>query len=190
MINYSSYRVSMYIIIDECILRLPRVINSQSVGVGHVRDDRGGRVSNAQETGSTDSLSDDGRVIRGCHVGRVGQSRSRNVRVVCGGSSHVGIVSDGSVGNGCVSRVAHAHIGLAHAGVGRVDGLGEGGDLAQVSVRPEDVGLLAGHGMGGEAAVANGIARGHRIFGLAGCDQGAHNEELLLNKRETQDIGY
>lgn len=96
------------------------------------------------------------------------------------GTSHVGTVGGGDrgVGDGSESRVAHTDIGLAHGGVGRVDGLGVGGDLSQVAVRAEDVALLADGGGGGQASVADRVSRGHGVGGLADGDQRADEDEL------------
>lgn len=109
----------------------------------------------------------------GRHVSGVSQSWASNVGVVSG-SSHIGVVG----GHGGESGVAHTHIGLAHAGVGSVDGLGVGGDLSQVSGGPQDVLVLASDGSGLQASVADGVSGGNGEGGLAHCDQRANNDEL------------
>lgn len=125
----------------------------------------------------------------------VGGHEGARVRVVCGGSvghvgvvggrsmSHVWVVDGGGVGHirivgGGESGVADAHIGLAYAGVGGVDGLGIGGDLSQVARSAQDVGMLAGDGGGGESRVANGVPGGHRVRRLAHGNQGTDNDKL------------
>lgn len=82
------------------------------------------------------------------------------------------------MGDRCVSRIAHTDIGLAHTGVGRVDGLREGGDLSEVAIRTKDVRLLAGHRWSGESRMSDRISRSNGIRSLADRDQSANNDEL------------
>lgn len=63
-----------------------------------------------------------------------------------GSVSDIRIVSNWSMSNGSVSRVAYPNVGLANGRIRGVDGFGVRRDLAQVSIGSQDVGLLASHG--------------------------------------------
>ncbi len=102
------------------------------------------------------------------------------------GGIAVGGGGDGTVGQ---SVVAHTHIRLAHAGVGGVDGLGVGGDLAQVAGGPQDVGVLGGDGWArqsvtvGGGGVADGSGRritgvSAEVAGVGHGHEGGEDEEL------------
>jgi len=106
-----------------------------------VRDYRCGRVRYAQQSVSTDSCGgalDDGGGI--------------------GSGDWSGTVSGGSIGavigyrgrRVSKSIVADTDVRLAHTGEGGVDGLGVSGHLSQVTVAPQDVGVLGGDGGGGD----------------------------------------
>ena len=66
-----------------------------------------------------------------------------------GGGGMVSQCGGGRVGE---SVIADSDVGLPDAGERSVDGLGVGGHLSEVSVAPEDVGVLGGDGGGGDGS--------------------------------------
>jgi len=66
-----------------------------------------------------------------------------------------GGIGDGGSSDGMSRRVsksviADTDVRLAHTGEGSVDGLGVSGHLSQVTIAPQDVGVLGGDGGGGD----------------------------------------
>ena len=108
----------------ECLVS---VIDTVGVAVGDVSNSWGGRVSHSQQTGG----GSDGRSGSDGGGGVVSQSRG------------------GRVGE---SVIADSDVGLADAGERSVDGLGVGGHLSEVTVAPQDVGVLGGDGGGGDGS--------------------------------------
>ena len=104
--------------------------------------------------GSGGGLDDRGG-IGGCNGGgvicncRCGSDGGCGVVSHCRGGS---VVSEGRGGRVGQSVIAHSDVRLADAGERSVDGLGVGGHLSEVSVAPQDVGLLGGDGGGGDGS--------------------------------------
>ena len=112
------------------------VVDTIGITVGDVSNSWGGRVCYSQQTGG-------GSDCRGGSDGGGGMVSH------CRGGS---VVSEGRVSRVGQSVIAHSDVGLPDAGERSVDGLGVGGHLSEVSVAPQDVGLLGGDGGGGDGS--------------------------------------
>jgi len=132
----------------------------------------------------------------GIAVGDVGNSWGGRVSY----SQQTGGGSDG--GGGMVSQcgggrvgesvIADSDVGLADAGERSVDGLGVGGHLSEVSVAPQDVGLLGGDGGGGDGSggcvsVGGGGSITHSggtdYTGVGGSHEGGEDQQLKQEPR-------
>jgi hypothetical protein len=140
--------------------------------------------------------------------GGVGDGRGGSLVSHCRSGSLVSHCRGGSDGGGSVvsqgggsrvgqSVVADSDVGLPDAREWSVDGLGVGGHLSEVSVAPEDVGLLGGDGGGGDCSggcvsVGGGGSVTHSggpdVTGVGGSHEGGENQYLRLeNIRKDAD---
>ena len=109
----------------------------------------------------------------------------------CGSDGWGGMVSQGGGGRVGQSVIADSDIGLADAGERSVDGLRVGGHLSEVSVAPQDVGLLGGDGGGGDGSggcVSDGgggsitHSGGTDVTGVGGSHEGGEDQKLKKNR--------
>jgi hypothetical protein len=109
------------------------------------------------------------------------------------GDAQEAVSSWGSAVSDCRGRrisksvIADTDVRLAHTGEGSVDGLGVSGHLSQVTVAPQDVGVLRGDGGGGQGCgggVTDGWGsgvtdgRGAEVPSIGDSDQ--HGEDHVL----------
>ena len=95
------------------------------------------------------------------------------------------MVSQSGGGRVGESVIADSDVGLPDTGERSVDGLGVGGHLSEVSVAPEDVGLLGGDGGGGVTDGGGGSIThswGPDYTGVGGSHEGGENQYLRLEK--------
>ena len=140
------------------------VVDTVGVAVGNVGYSWGGRVSYSQQTGGGSDCRGVGGVVCQCGGGRVSES-----------------------------VIADSDVGLSDAGERSVDGLGVGGHLPEVSVAPQDVGLLGGDGGGGVTDSGGGSithsgggsithSGGPNYTGVGGSHEGGENQYLRSEK--------
>ena len=142
------------------------VVDTVGIAVGDMGNSWGGRISYSQQTGG--GSDGGGGLVSQCGGGLVSQCRG------------------GMVGE---SVIADSDVGLPDAGERSVDGLGVGGHLSEVSVAPQDVGLLGGDGGGGDGSggcVSDGgcgsitHSGGPDVTGVGGSHEGDENQYLRL----------
>jgi len=121
----------------------------------------------------------------GVAVGDVGNSWGGRVSYSqqTGGGSYGGgsVVSQCGGGRVGESVIADSDVGFPDAGEWSVDGLGVGGHLSEVSVAPQDVGLLGGDGGGGVTDGGCGSithSGGPDYTGVGGSHEGGEDQQL------------